>query len=108
MDIIGRVAHLNNQGIVFEKGGEIDRAIQCYENNIKLCWPATHSYDRLTVIYDRQKRYNDEIRVIKIAIDVFSNERVRRQKNGVFAGDIEQLIQKYEKRLSKTLIKENG
>lgn len=69
----------NNLGIKLEKEGRIAEAIQVYEANIAGdCYPATHSFDRLMILYRKQKDYASEIRVIKKAIEVFSKENLRR------------------------------
>ena len=62
----------NNKGIAYEKAGNIDAAVRLYEENIKPgCYPAMHSFDRLLVIYRRNKDYKNEIRVCKRAVAVF-------------------------------------
>jgi hypothetical protein len=71
--MIDRVAELNNKGIQLEKDGDIQGAIQVYEENIRLEYPATHSYERLMVLYRKNKDVQNEKRVIEIAIKVFSN-----------------------------------
>ena len=80
---IRTIAHRNNLGISLEKDGMTDEAIEQYELNIKDGYPATHSFNRLMVIYRRTKCYEDEIRVIKRAIDVFSCENRRRANNAI-------------------------
>lgn len=62
----------NNEGIAFEKQGDTASAIEVYEKNLEMEYPATHSYIRLMIIYHKEKRYEDEMRVIKKAIEVFS------------------------------------
>lgn len=64
-------ANNNNIGIAFEKSGNIDNAIEAYERNLDIAYPALHSYERLMILYRKEKRYNDEIRVIEKAINVF-------------------------------------
>ncbi len=64
----------NNQGIAFEKDGDIEAAVALYEGNIKPgCYPAMHSFDRLLVIYRRMGDYDNELRVCKRAISVFKS-----------------------------------
>ena len=64
----------NNQGIAFEKDGDIEAAVALYEENIKPgCYPAMHSFDRLLVIYRRMGDYNNELRVCERAISVFKS-----------------------------------
>ena len=62
----------NNKGTELEKAGKISEAIALYEENIKPgCYPALHSFDRLLVIYRKNKDYKNELRVCKRAISVF-------------------------------------
>lgn len=64
-------AAANNKGIDMEKKGDIDGAIAVYEENISKGYPATHSYQRLMILYRKRGDYDNEIRVIKAAINVF-------------------------------------
>jgi tetratricopeptide (TPR) repeat protein len=75
------IASSNNSGIDLEKKGDIDGAIEIYEQNIKARGAATHAYDRLMILYRKRMDYLNEGRVIKIAIEVFSKENeIRLQK----------------------------
>lgn len=69
--MLSTTCELNNNGIAYEKNGDIDKAIECYEKNIKLGYPAAHSYHRLMVLYRRRKEYANEQRVINRAIEVY-------------------------------------
>lgn len=69
---IKRCAERNNKGIELEKSGDIIGAISIYEENITDTHLATHSYDRLMIIYRRLKDYSNELRVIEYAISRFS------------------------------------
>lgn len=75
-------AALNNKGIRYEKHGEIDKAIDVYERNIADDYPATHSYNRLMVLYRKRKEFDKEIAVIEKAIKVFGascyNDRLKK------------------------------
>lgn len=64
-------ARLNNEGIAFEKEGKIDEAIETYEKNISLGFKATHSFDRLRILYRKRKDYENMARVIKREGEVF-------------------------------------
>jgi hypothetical protein len=70
-----KTAELNNQGIAFEKNGDTDSAIKVYEENIALGLESTHPFDRLMILYRKRNDSNNEIRVIRRALDVFKNER---------------------------------
>jgi len=74
-------ASRNNKGIALEKEGKIDRAIKVYESNIvEGCYPARHSFDRLMILYRKQNDYDNEIRVINRAIEVFEHESKYRDR----------------------------
>ena len=66
-----QTASLNNQGIALEKEGKIDEAIDVYEQNIVLGYKATHSFDRLRILYRKRKDYENMARVIKREGEVF-------------------------------------
>jgi tetratricopeptide (TPR) repeat protein len=95
-NLINKTAELNTKGIEFEKEGKIDEAINVYEENIKLQYPASHAYNRLMVLYRKKKEPQNEIRVIKFAIELFAKEN-ERTGNGKYDAD----IYKYKKRLEK-------
>lgn len=69
--VLGKVVSNNLQGKEFEKSGDIQSAIILYEENIATLYPALHAYERLMIIYHRLKDYENEKRVIDIAIQVF-------------------------------------
>jgi len=61
----------NLKGIELRKAGKIEEAIELYEQNIKENFIGSHPYDELAIIYRKQKRIDDEIRVLEKAILVF-------------------------------------
>ena len=79
--ILNLTASLNQKGKELEKEGKIEEAIAVYEENIKLEYPATHSYERLMVLYRKQKDKENAIRVIKLAIRVFLKANQQRVEN---------------------------
>lgn len=69
------VVSRNNQGIEFEKSGNIEDAIKCYEQNIvEGQYPTRLPYERLMVLYRRLGSYDDEIRVIRSAMITYHND----------------------------------
>lgn len=84
-EMLSKSAELNNRGKSFEESGDIDAAIQVYEDNVSLGYPATYSYQRLMTLYRKNKEYSNEIRIIKKAISVFSKENNRRAKKAIRA-----------------------
>lgn len=85
----------NLTGKEFEKNGQVDKAVKLYEENIKERFEGNHPYDRLAIIYKKQGRIDDEIRVLKQAIAVFE-EVVERGR-----GDGPPKLQKFKERLGK-------
>jgi tetratricopeptide (TPR) repeat protein len=72
---------VNNQsGTMAEANGDIDQAIKVYEKNIKKEIADSFPFDRLMIIYRKQKRYKDELRVINRGIEVFNNQLERQQQ----------------------------
>lgn len=59
---------INAEGIEAEKNGDINLAIALYEKNISNGFNGSHPYKRLAIIYRKQKKYDDEIRVLQAAI----------------------------------------
>lgn len=69
--LIEKTAELNNKGIQYESENKIDLAIEVYEECIKLGYPATHSYERLMILYHKIKDTINEERIITLAIKKF-------------------------------------
>lgn len=77
----------NLRGIGFEKQKNIEAAIRLYEYNVEHGFEGSHPYERLVIIYRRLKDYDNEIRIIKSALCLYSNHTDSREW--------------YEKRLNK-------
>lgn len=80
----------NNIGITFEKEDKIKEAIKVYEKNIRIGYPALHSYERLMILYRKENMIDKEIEVIDKALNLFSEIR-----------GYEKHIDKWEKRKIK-------
>lgn len=72
-DLIHRTAELNNKGIILEQEGYIDEAIRIYEECIATGGAATHSYDRLMILYKKRGDWENEKRVVNLAISKFGS-----------------------------------
>lgn len=83
----------NLEGIRLEKEGKTDKAIELYEANIKENFEGNHPYDRLAIIYRKQGRIDDEIRVLEKAIWGFKNIVYKER------GDRLPKLEKFNKRL---------
>ena len=79
-------AELNNKGLELEKRGDGPAVIATYEECIKLRYPAFHVYWRLCVLYRKAKDKENELRVIRVALDVFpDDEKFTARLNKVLA-----------------------
>lgn len=80
------ISELNSKGVELEKRGEIPAAIATYEECIKLRYPAIHAYWRLAVLYRKAKDKENELRVIRVALEVFpGDEQFTARLNKVLA-----------------------
>lgn len=94
----------NNQSAAeAEASGDIDLAISLYEKNIKRGMADSVPFDRLLVLYRKQKRYKDELRVINKGIEVFSKQMEKQQQQMLSGRNKSQL-----KRLSARFGKKVG
>lgn len=93
----------NLQGKEFEKAGEIEKAIELYEKNVKEKFEGNHPYDRLAIIYRKRKEYQEEIRVLNQAISIFEKEKIKSKRQ-----DVNPKLIKFKERLAKVnTLKEN-
>lgn len=82
----------------------MEEDIEQYEENIKSDKPDQHSFERLMILYRKQKKYKDELRVIKLGIKVFTDEYNRHQKNQL----AEARNKKQVKELSAAIMRKAG
>lgn len=75
-----RGAEYIEHGAAAEADGNTERAVELYENSIKKGIADPFPFDRLLIIYRKQKKYKDELRVIQRGIEVF-NEQLEKQQN---------------------------
>lgn len=66
-------AELAKKGESFEKTGDIEKAINAYEESIAAGCGGTLPYRRLVIIYRRRHRYDDEIRISLAAINAMQS-----------------------------------
>lgn len=82
----------NLTGRELEKSGKIDEAIELYERNVSNRFEGNYPYDRLAIIYRKRRDYDNEIRVLRTAVEVFENNQSTRK-------DISPKIDRFKKRL---------
>jgi tetratricopeptide (TPR) repeat protein len=64
----------NQKGKELEALGDINAAIEAYEQNVTILSPAPFPYKRLALIYKKNKDINNEIRVLKALLSIQENE----------------------------------
>lgn len=87
----------NLLGQEFEKAGQIEKAIACYEGCIQNDFDGTFPYDRLAIIYRRLARPADEERVLRRAVATYSTGAASGQ------GRSEEKLVKFQARLRKVI-----
>ena len=87
-----------------ELDGDAEGAIALYEENIKTGVSDQFSFDRLMVLYRKQKKYKDELRVINRGIKVFTEDHQRRQKSQIAEARNKKQVQE----LSNAIMKKAG
>lgn len=73
-NLLNKTVSLNNLGISYEKSNNIELAINTYLENIELGYPATHSYDRLIILYSKSKDYIKALDITRLAIKKFPKQ----------------------------------
>ncbi|MFC6996773.1 hypothetical protein [Rufibacter roseus] len=85
----------NIQGKEFEKSKQSEKAALLYEENIKEEFDGTHPYERLAIIYKREGRLEDEIRVLESAVVIFTKIAKTGRTDGISK------LQKFKTKLEK-------
>jgi len=85
----------NILGRVCEKLGDVETATELYEQNVADDFEGNFPYDRLRIIYHRQKCFADEVRVLGKAVRVFEEK--------VYPGRSDRLpkLEKFRQQLEK-------
>jgi hypothetical protein len=64
----------NLKGKEFESLGNVEMAIELYEQNVTIGSAAPFPYKRLALIYKKRKDIDNEIRVLKALLSIMENE----------------------------------
>lgn len=78
-----KVDERNNVAREAEADGDTNKAIRFYEQNIREDYADKFAFERLMIIYRKQKEYRDELRVIKRGIEVFQQNFKDRVKHSL-------------------------
>ncbi|WP_264529271.1 hypothetical protein [Flavobacterium sp. N502540] len=76
-------AERNLKGAEFEKTGNLEKAIELYEENVKESFKGNHPYDRLATIYKNENNIENEIRVLEKAIIVYEEITIEDRIEGL-------------------------
>lgn len=87
----GATVDANLSGEELERAGRVDEAIALYEKCVSERFDGSYPYNRLAIIYRKRKDYDNEIRVLEQAIDIYSHD---------ISGDNTKLS-KFQERLEK-------
>ena len=61
----------NLQAIEYEKNGDVEKAIELYEQNVAESFDGTHPYERLSELYLSSGKREDLMRILERALMVF-------------------------------------
>lgn len=84
MEVAKSFTQLIKQAKAEEENGEMETARELYEKAIKQKPLLEHPYNRLMVMYRKEKEYSKELKVINKALDVFTE--VYNKKKEAFSG----------------------
>ena len=101
MSVAGEVRHVmmerNRQATHHEKEGQVDRAIRLYEANLTDGFEGMRPYERLRLIYTRQNRYQEAIRICQAYLAL--PERECGQSRGQNRGQNKETFRQHLQRL---------
>ena len=76
-EIEDTMVNRNLKGIELEKKGNMEDAVKLYEQNITDEFDGTHPYNRLAIIYRKKGQIEDEIKVLKKAMQVLKSNKFK-------------------------------
>lgn len=87
----------NLKGKELERENKVEEAMALYWENVNEGFDGNFPYDRLTVIYRKEKNYDKEIEVLEKAVHVFKTQ-VNKER-----ADRQPKLEKFEERLAKAI-----
>ena len=87
-----------------EQDNHIDKAIQLYEQNIKENYADEFAFERLMILYRKEKEYKEELRVIRRGIEVFKQSMKEHLKHSLSR----HVDSKKLEQLSNAILKKTG
>jgi hypothetical protein len=99
-----RIEERNKTAMQAEREEDVNKAIRFYEQNIREDHADKFAFERLMVIYRKDKEYKNELRVIKRGIEVFQKKFKERVKHSL----ARRVSDKKLEQLSNAIIKISG
>jgi tetratricopeptide (TPR) repeat protein len=87
-----------------EEEGDMDKAIKLFEQNIREDYAEEFAFERLMIIYRKQKEYEKELKVINRGLKVFQQQMSEHLKNSLGR----RIDEKTLEQLSNAIIKKTG
>jgi hypothetical protein len=99
-----KIEERNKTAMQAEQEKDVNKAIRFYEQNIREDHADKFAFERLMVIYRKDKEYKNELRVIKRGIEVFQKKFKERVKHSL----ARRVSDKKLEQLSNAIIKISG
>ena len=99
-----KIEERNKEAREAEQEGKLDKAIKLYEQNIKEDYADEFAFERLMIIYRKQKEYKHELRVINRGIELFQHNLKEHLKQTLSR----HIDGKKLERLSNAILKKTG
>src|SRR5436190_14191698 len=99
-----KIEERNKTAMQAEREEDVNKAIRFYEQNIREDHADKFAFERLMVIYRKDKEYKNELRVIKRGIEVFQKKFKERVKHSL----ARRVSDKKLEQLSNAIIKISG
>jgi tetratricopeptide (TPR) repeat protein len=99
-----KIEDRNNAARVAEQDADLGKAIKLYEQNIKEDYADEFAFERLMIIYRKQKEYKNELRVITRGIELFRQNIEKHLKHSL----ARHVDGKKLEQLSKAILRKSG
>ena len=99
-----KIEERNKTAMQAEREEDVNKAIRFYEQNIREDHADKFAFERLMIIYRKDKEYKNELRVIKRGIEVFQKKFKERVKHSL----ARRVSDKKLEQLSNAIIKISG
>ena len=99
-----KIEEKNRNARQAEQEGDLNKAVKLYEQNIKENYADEFAFERLMIIYRKEKEYKNELRVIERGIEVFQNHMEEHLKHSL----ARHVDDKKLEQLSNAIIKKSG